>query len=85
MGLQFSWTALIVFKVHKSKEGTGRVVFWREFKILQSFTMESSLGGGEMISGRMEHFNTRHFKVSLFSNGSCPCGAIVRSCLCAVS
>jgi hypothetical protein len=50
------------FKVHKSKEGTGRVVFWREYKILQSFTMESSLGGGEMISGRMEHFNTRHFK-----------------------
>ncbi|KAL3318796.1 Cytosolic carboxypeptidase 2 [Cichlidogyrus casuarinus] len=44
------------FSVHASKEATGRVVFWRQFGVLNSFTLECSMAGASM-SGKMENFN----------------------------
>ncbi|XP_074131446.1 cytosolic carboxypeptidase 2 isoform X5 [Sminthopsis crassicaudata] len=45
------------FKVHKCKEGTGRVVMWR-MGILNSYTMESTFGGSTLGKKRDTHFNT---------------------------
>lgn len=33
------------FVIHKSKESTGRVVMWREFQLINSFTCEASFCG----------------------------------------
>ena len=37
--------AMSSFKVQKSKENTARVVCWREFGLINSFTLEASFGG----------------------------------------
>jgi len=34
------------FKVEKSKEGSARVVVWKETNVTNSYTLEMSLGGG---------------------------------------
>ncbi|XP_074086748.1 cytosolic carboxypeptidase 2 isoform X3 [Macrotis lagotis] len=49
------------FKVHKCKEGTGRVVMWR-MGILNSYTMESTFAGSTLGSKRDTHFNTEDLK-----------------------
>ncbi|KAM8968351.1 cytosolic carboxypeptidase 2 isoform 4-T4 [Sarcophilus harrisii] len=49
------------FKVHKCKEGTGRVVMWR-MGILNSYTMESTFGGSTLGKKRDTHFNTEDLK-----------------------
>ncbi|XP_027693694.1 LOW QUALITY PROTEIN: cytosolic carboxypeptidase 2 [Vombatus ursinus] len=49
------------FKVHKCKEGTGRVVMWR-MGILNSYTMESTFGGSTLGRKRDTHFNTEDLK-----------------------
>jgi hypothetical protein len=36
---------LCKFSVEKSKYGTGRVVIWKDFEVLNSFTLESSFWG----------------------------------------
>jgi len=36
------------FKVQKSKENTARVVLWREFNLINSFTLEASFAGPAM-------------------------------------
>ena len=33
------------FNVHKAKESTGRVVMWKEFNLLNSYTCEASFCG----------------------------------------
>ncbi|VDP86363.1 unnamed protein product [Echinostoma caproni] len=33
------------FSIHPSKEATGRVVFWREFNLTHSFTLEATFNG----------------------------------------
>ncbi|XP_072473631.1 cytosolic carboxypeptidase 2 isoform X5 [Notamacropus eugenii] len=49
------------FKVHKCKEGTGRVVMWR-MGILNSYTMESTFAGSTLGRKRDTHFNTEDLK-----------------------
>ncbi|XP_056657735.1 cytosolic carboxypeptidase 2 isoform X1 [Monodelphis domestica] len=49
------------FRVHKCKEGTGRVVMWR-MGILNSYTMESTFGGSTLGNKRDTHFNTEDLK-----------------------
>ncbi|XP_028815116.1 cytosolic carboxypeptidase 2 isoform X2 [Denticeps clupeoides] len=49
------------FKVHKSKEGTGRVVMWR-LGIKHSYTMESTFGGSTLGGRSGTHFTTRDLK-----------------------
>ncbi|KAA3680411.1 uncharacterized protein DEA37_0007293, partial [Paragonimus westermani] len=36
------------FSIHPTKEATGRVVFWREFEISHSFTLETTFNGSEL-------------------------------------
>jgi len=46
----------------KQKEGTARVVFWREFNVQNTFTMESSYCGSNLDRNMQGfHFNTTHF------------------------
>ena len=51
------------FTVHKSKEGTGRVVMWRQMGILNSFTMEATFCGSNL-EGKCHdrHFTARDFE-----------------------
>lgn len=45
------------FAVQKSKETTGRVVMWREFNLINSFTLESSFMGPNRGVNVGLHFN----------------------------
>jgi hypothetical protein len=38
------------FAVHKSKEATARVAMWRELKIANTYTMESSFCGPNIVN-----------------------------------
>lgn len=58
------------FDVHKSREGTARVVVARELRIPQSYTMEASFAG-DMVS--RTHFGVPHFH----RMGQALCDAIV--------
>ncbi|XP_055795903.1 cytosolic carboxypeptidase 2 isoform X5 [Salvelinus fontinalis] len=49
------------FRVHQSKEGTGRVVMWR-LGIKNSYTMESTFGGSTLGNRKGTHFTTRDLK-----------------------
>jgi len=42
------------YSVSKSKEGTGRVTVWKEFKIFNAFTMEASFAGTRGPSSGMD-------------------------------
>jgi len=46
------------FVVHKSKESCGRVVMWREFNLVNSFTCEASFCGPTRGIHNNCHFNT---------------------------
>ena len=46
-----------LFGVHKSKESTGRAVVWREFNIVNSYTLECSFCGPTQGSNKDCHFN----------------------------
>mmetsp|Transcript_14003 Transcript_14003/g.21827 ORF Transcript_14003/g.21827 Transcript_14003/m.21827 type:complete len:119 (+) Transcript_14003:1844-2200(+) len=46
------------FSVQKSKEGTGRVVGWKELGIMNSFTLEASFCGADFGKYANLHFNT---------------------------
>jgi hypothetical protein len=51
------------FAIQKSKETCGRVVMFREFNILNSFTLEASfLGPTKGCHGGL-HFNTGHMQM----------------------
>ncbi|KAM4723140.1 cytosolic carboxypeptidase 2 [Rhinophrynus dorsalis] len=49
------------FKVQKSKEGTGRIVMWRQ-GIMNSYTMESTFGGSTLGNKKGTHFSTQDLK-----------------------
>ncbi|XP_058502307.1 cytosolic carboxypeptidase 2 [Solea solea] len=49
------------FRVHKSKEGTGRIAMWR-LGIRNSYTMEATFGGSTLGDRRGTHFSTRDLK-----------------------
>ncbi|XP_018618744.1 cytosolic carboxypeptidase 2 isoform X2 [Scleropages formosus] len=59
-GNQFSYKSC-KFKVHKSKEGTGRIVMWK-LGITNSYTMESTFGGSTLGSRKGTHFSTKDLK-----------------------
>lgn len=46
------------FSTQKSKEGTGRVVGWKELGIMNSFTLEASFCGSDFGKYADLHFNT---------------------------
>ena len=46
------------FNVHKLKESTGRVVMWKEFNIMNSYTLEASFCGSDFGKFADYHFNT---------------------------
>ena len=50
------------FAVQKSKEACGRQVMWREFNLINSFTLELSFMGPNRGQNAGLHFNTTHMK-----------------------
>ena len=46
------------FQVHKSKESCSRVVMWREFNLINSYTCEASFCGPNRGVHNNCHFNT---------------------------
>lgn len=47
---------------HKSKDSCSRVVMWREFNLINSYTCEASFCGPTKGSLNGCHFNTTHFE-----------------------
>jgi hypothetical protein len=45
------------FEIHKSRESTARVVMWREFNLINSYTLESSFCGPSKGQYKGYHFN----------------------------
>ncbi|CAH8653361.1 unnamed protein product [Dicrocoelium dendriticum] len=45
------------FSIHRTKESTGRVVFWREFELTHSFTLEASFKGSKNAQSEVHHFD----------------------------
>jgi hypothetical protein len=43
------------FKIEKEKESTGRVVVFRDFNIMNSFTLECSFHGKKGVDGKITH------------------------------
>ena len=54
--------AMSSFKVQKSKENTARVVCWREFGLINSFTLEASFGGPSEGANAWDHFGVKDFE-----------------------
>eukprot|EP00466_Bigelowiella_natans_P019973 jgi/Bigna1/35118/e_gw1.8.156.1 len=50
------------FSVLKRKKGSARVVFWRELRIWNSYTMEASFCGSNMGPLKGQHYTTRDFE-----------------------
>lgn len=50
------------FAVQKSKESCGRIVMWKEFNLINSFTLEASFMGPNRGSKAGLHFNTTHLR-----------------------
>ena len=51
------------FVVQKSKDATSRVVMWREFQLVNSFTLEASFLGPNRGVNAGLHFNTTHLQI----------------------
>ncbi|TPP67810.1 hypothetical protein FGIG_06013, partial [Fasciola gigantica] len=49
------------FSIHPSKEATGRVVFWREFNLTHSFTLEATFNGSRKMRDTLKHFDVNDF------------------------
>ncbi|KAK4467595.1 hypothetical protein MN116_000259, partial [Schistosoma mekongi] len=49
------------FTVHPSKEATSRVVFWREFEVINSFTLEATFNGSTMQKNCLTKFEVDDF------------------------
>jgi hypothetical protein len=49
------------FAIHKAKESTGRVVVWREFQLINSFTCEASFCGPSQGMYKGLHFNIQMY------------------------
>lgn len=50
------------FLVQKSKESTARIVMWREFNLVNSFTLEASFLGPNKGSNSGLHFSSTHLQ-----------------------
>ncbi|KAI0231440.1 hypothetical protein LSAT2_018195 [Lamellibrachia satsuma] len=50
------------FQIKRGKESTGRVVIFRQLRILNSFTMEATFCGTTICKGENRHFNTQDFQ-----------------------
>ncbi|BFZ04187.1 hypothetical protein BsWGS_07225 [Bradybaena similaris] len=50
------------FKVHKSKESTGRVVMWN-LGVMNSYTLEATFCGSSLGKMKGYHFNQSHFEM----------------------
>jgi hypothetical protein len=50
------------FAIQKSKESTARVVLFKEFGLINSYTLESSFMGSNFGINNNKHFNTGHFE-----------------------
>ncbi|CAF1187108.1 unnamed protein product [Adineta steineri] len=48
------------FHIHRCKESTGRVVMWKEMLIKNSFTLEASFAGSNIVE------NARHFNIQAY-------------------
>ena len=48
-----------LFGAHKSKEATGRVVVWKEFNIVNSYTLECSFCGPTQGQHKDCHFSIK--------------------------
>ncbi len=48
--------------MQKAKEACGRQVMWREFNLINSFTLEISFMGPNRGQNAGLHFNTTHMK-----------------------
>jgi len=64
------------FKVQKSKESTARVVAYKEFSVLNSFTLEASFCGADFGPLGDQHFTTKHLE----EMGYMVCDAILDFC-----
>ncbi|KAJ3273842.1 Cytosolic carboxypeptidase 3 [Terramyces sp. JEL0728] len=51
------------FQMHKKKEGTARIVMYREFGIINSFTLEASFCGSIDTGKESFHFNPNHWNL----------------------
>ena len=51
------------FTVQKSKESAARVVMWKEFQLVNSFTLEASFLGPSKGVNTGLHFNATHLQV----------------------
>ncbi|VDO48353.1 unnamed protein product [Schistosoma margrebowiei] len=49
------------FTVHPSKESTSRVVFWREFEVINSFTLEATFNGSTLQNNNLMKFEVDDF------------------------
>ncbi|BHF84526.1 hypothetical protein SprV_0902767700 [Sparganum proliferum] len=45
------------FAIQPEKEGSARIVFWRQLRVDQSFTLEASFAGTRTKDGKMKHFD----------------------------
>jgi hypothetical protein len=50
------------FAIQKSKEACGRIVMWKEFNLINSFTLESSFMGPNRGVHQGTHFNSTMLK-----------------------
>ncbi|CAH8866769.1 unnamed protein product [Trichobilharzia szidati] len=49
------------FTIHPSKEATSRVVFWREFEVINSFTMEATFNASTLENNSLMKLNVADF------------------------
>lgn len=49
------------FKVQKDKLGTARVVVWKDFKVTNSFTLESSFYGFDYGEEEVKEFKVENY------------------------
>ncbi|KAK3087050.1 hypothetical protein FSP39_000988 [Pinctada imbricata] len=49
------------FQIKRCKEATGRVVMWRQMRILNSFTLEATFSGTIIDKKELRHFNINDF------------------------
>jgi hypothetical protein len=45
------------FNIHKAKESTARVVLWKEYLLVNSFTLETSFCGSTKGPNKDTHFS----------------------------
>ncbi|XP_064653134.1 uncharacterized protein LOC135503474 isoform X3 [Lineus longissimus] len=50
------------FHIRRCKEATGRVVMWRQMRIMNSFTMEATFSGTPVSKEEARHFNINDFQ-----------------------